>query len=610
MSQSLDRWVSAEIRSQIENQFYARINEQAAFERLVTDPDFMDALQDHVALFSDHGVVHMRDVAKQLLSVLEISHGTLIPRRSPLRYARLCGYGVLIALLHDIGMVDFSNAGRSMHPEFAAQAVFDPALNPLIEQIWHENSANLAWMLSGVAKTGAPMVDPQLVLREMLALSMAHSKSKVPIGILNEPAALRRTLQEAVGKDLNLLYLEQRLAAARRHFSLADTGKRNLQRQLATAEASLAEYGGPTDNLQATRFYRDFAAESFAWLVSDHPALQALQADVVDAVRTLRAADALRQRGTYLKTSGNYEVLIDSRSGNAVFALRHKDDKLFLLELPDQISAGEANIGASELDAAGDLRINFNRGAFTAPGADDYAARCAALVVRDIQSDVVESFVRSANDRARDGLKPAASVRILLEETEDDPEFSVRVSQYLCNLEPSLHGRVGIVPSLQQSEDNERARYQRGQRVDWSRDQRLDLLRHLQTSGHRAETIDLQNAFEHVVLISLDAGDILIHAGAPAIFVYIPLGEGLRIVPLGGYRAFAVQPWMPLGTTGVIRGAARNATVVAETALQLLMIPKNVYLRHWHQTHTPATFRAAVAALLSDAGALPVEERE
>jgi hypothetical protein len=41
----------------------------------------------------------------------------------------------------------------------------------------------------------------------------------------------------------------------------------------------------------------------------------------------------------------------------------------------------------------------------------------------------------------------------------------------------------------------------------------------------------------------------------------------------------------------VVRGARRNATVIAEATVELLMIPKGVYLREWHQTHTPETLR-------------------
>jgi hypothetical protein len=108
----------------------------------------------------------------------------------------------------------------------------------------------------------------------------------------------------------------------------------------------------------------------------------------------------------------------------------------------------------------------------------------------------------------------------------------------------------------------------------------------------------VNRAFEHVKLIHVEAKDVLIDAGAPSTFVYIPLSEGLRIIPLGSYQAFVVQPWMPLGLTGVIRGAERNADVVAEQALHLLMIPGTIYLRHWHQTHTPESFKQTIARLL------------
>ncbi len=107
-------------------------------------------------------------------------------------------------------------------------------------------------------------------------------------------------------------------------------------------------------------------------------------------------------------------------------------------------------------------------------------------------------------------------------------------------------------------------------------------------SGHNVEQIDPTRAFEHVKLVMLKADETLIEAGSPSSFVYIPLGAGLRIMPLGGYEAFRVSAWMPLGITGVIRGAARNATVVADEELTLLMIPKEVYLREWHHPYDPA----------------------
>lgn len=592
MSTEIDTWLSAAIRTQIEAQYYAQINRQAAFERLRLDPSFMADLHTHVGLFSDHGVVHVRDVARQVLAVLHACHGVLIPRRPAARFARLCGYGVLLAYFHDIGMVDFSTAGRHMHPEFAAQAVFDPALDPLIAQIWRENSGGLAEYAAALAAAGAPTADPQRLLRELLALSMAHSKRKVPIAVLNDPPRLRRTLQQAIRTNLHLLDLQQRLAAAPRQPRQPDTSH-----EADAAETALAAYAGPAVNPHVGRFYADVAQEAFAWLVATAPPLPELRQDVTDTVRALRAADALRQRGTYLKTSGNYEVFADSRTGNAVYALRHGDDRLFLLETTDQISAGEANIAGSELDTDGNLRITFHRGAFTAPGSVSHAAESAARVVRDIQDDVLESFVRPPGDAERQGLKTAVSAHILLEETADNPEFVRLVAQHLGRLAPALAGRIGITPSLQHSTDAERTRYLAGQPVNWPMPQRHDLLQRLQASGHRSAQIDAQQAFDHVRLVALAAGEILITAGTPAVFVYIPLGSGLKVEPLGGYQAFAVQPWMPLGVTGVIRGAVRNATVTAEAPLQLLMLPKSVYLQHWHHTHTPDSFRQMVADL-------------
>ena len=71
------------------------------------------------------------------------------------------------AYFHDIGMVDFSAFGRAMHPEFAAQALFDPALEDLIEAIWLENSGGLAWHLFALVQSGELGQDPRQVLREL-----------------------------------------------------------------------------------------------------------------------------------------------------------------------------------------------------------------------------------------------------------------------------------------------------------------------------------------------------------------------------------------------------------------------------------------------------------
>ncbi len=593
MNEQLDRWVSAAIRDEIEQRFYRLVNEQARLDRLIDDPDFMAAPLNHVGLFADHGVVHVRDVANQVLAVLDVCHGVLIPPRPPRRFAFMQGYGVLLAYFHDIGMVDFSAFGRAMHPEFAAQAVFDPALDSLIDAIWQENSGGLAWHLLSLAQRGELEQEPAHVLRELLALSIGHSKSKVPVDLLNDPGALRRTLVKAVTSDLRALYAEQQ---AQKGKPAAVDRDGNGAAGRSPSPLALAAQPLPPD--------------AFGWLTDGRPALVELAEDAVDTVRALRAADALRQRGAVLETSGHYQVFVDRHRGNSLYALRLGRERLYLLELSDPISAGEANIASSEVDRTGDLRIAFHRGSFSASGAGEHAARCAALVVLDIKRDVIESFERANTPH---GLKPAAEMLIYLEETEDDPAFVHLVKQEIARLDTGIADRVRLTPSLATVHPDERARYLAAQPLAWALPLRRELLAHMGRTGFAAERIDAERAFDNVRLVELGSGDILVRAGTPAAFVYVPLGPGLNIFPLGGYHSFPAEPWLLLGSTGVARGAERSATIVAERDVQALMIPKSVYLAHWHHTLSIAEFRSAIEQAQADsaqsAGAFSLLER-
>ncbi len=574
MTEHLDRWVSAAIRDEIEHRFYRRINAQASLERLIDDPAFLAAPLNHVGLFADHGVVHVRDVASQVLTVLDVCHGVLIPSRTPRRFAFMQGYGVLLAYFHDIGMVDFSAFGRAMHPEFAAQAMFDPALEDLIEAIWQENSGGLAWQLLALAQRGELEQEPKQALRELLSLSIGHSKSKVPMAVLNEPGALRRTLVKAATSDLRVLYAEQQ---ARKGKPVAHPA--NGERATMHPHSHLARAAQP------------LPPDAYGWLTDRRPALVELAEDAIDTVRALRAADALRQRGAVLETSGHYQVFVDQHRGNSLYALRLGKERLYLLELSDPISAGEANIAGSEVDRTGDLRISFHRGSFSAPGAVDHAAHCAALVILDIQRDVIESFARANTPH---GLKSAAEMLIYLEETDDDPAFVQLVKQEIARLDARMADRVRLTPSLATVHPDERARYLAAEPLAWPLPLRAELLAHMVRTGFPAERIDAARAFDNVRLVELTAGDVLIQAGTPAAFVYVPLGPGLAIFPLGGYHSFPAEPWLLLGATGVVRGAQRSATIAAERDVQALMIPKSVYLAHWHHTLSIEEFRAAI----------------
>ena len=67
-----------------------------------------------------------------------------------------------------------------------------------------------------------------------------------------------------------------------------------------------------------------------------------------------------------------------------------------------------------------------------------------------------------------------------------------------------------------------------------------------------------------------------------------------------GYQMIPMRAWIPLGNTSVIRGATRNATVISYQDVELLMIPKEVYLRYWHKLYTPEELLHKAAATRAD----------
>ena len=123
-AEQLDRYLPAPVRVWIEQTYYARINAQAQLVVALADPTFYRDPAAHLALFNDHGVVHVRDVAQQVLRVLDHTHGGLITWRDDERLQGFMkSYGVLAAYLHDIGMIDFRPFGRAMHPESPERVV-------------------------------------------------------------------------------------------------------------------------------------------------------------------------------------------------------------------------------------------------------------------------------------------------------------------------------------------------------------------------------------------------------------------------------------------------------------------------------------------------------
>jgi len=559
-------YLSPSVRERIEQAFYRRVNEQSKLENLICNPLFLEDAAKQPAFFSDHGVVHVRDVAKQILRVLQTINGVLIPRRTEQELELfLYGYGVALAYLHDIGMSDLSPFGRAMHPEFAAQSVFDGSLDDVIASMWNDNCGNVAWYLSQLYKKGVLKRDPQIIFRELLAMSIGHSKSKIPITVLDDPAALRQQMKVTLSHNLRHLFSQQQAAKGK-----------------ALPEKFLFDEEPPA---YLKKYYTNFEHEAFDWLTDESCGAVKLVYDITDTLRALRCADAFRQRGTVEKTSGGYEIYTSQKTGNCVIALHLGGNKLFLLELPNNPDgAGESNIASSEFTPEGNLRIIFHSGSFETQEAQNRSAHSTAYVISDFLSDTVDSFWRGTPIPS---VKTSKDIQILLESTDDDPHFAKLVQEQLHQLSPQVHTQIQIAPSLRNVSDSERLRYLEAKELNWDAEQRQSILNKMSAAGQKLTSFDSMEGFKHVKFAELQAGEELIEAGEPSAFVYIPLGDGLKIIPLGGYQSLSAAAWMPLGTTGVIRGDIRNADIIAEQQVPLLIVPKEVYLHYWYVPHSP-----------------------
>ena len=262
------------------------------------------------------------------------------------------------------------------------------------------------------------------------------------------------------------------------------------------------------------------------------------------------------------------------------------------MELPNNPDgAGESNIASSEFNLEGNLRISFHRGSFETQEAQNRSAYSTAYVIGDFLLDTVDSFWRRTSNSS---VKTAKEIQILLESTDDDPHFAEMVQEQLYQLNPQVRDQIQIAPSLRNVSESERARYLDAKEMDWDAGQRQSVLNKMSAAGQKLTSFNLVEGFKHVKSAELQAGEKLIEAGAPSAFVYIPLGDGLKIIPLGGYQSFSVTAWMPLGTTGVIRGDIRNADIIAGQRVAVLVVPKEVYLRYWYMPHSPMELKRII----------------
>ncbi|MEM8907190.1 MAG: hypothetical protein AAGD05_05025 [Bacteroidota bacterium] len=594
---SVENYLPQAFRQFIEQNFYAKVGEQAQLKNLKKDPDFHKNPIKHIGLYTDRGVVHVRDVALQTLEVVEKVNGVLIPQRDAEELEFLKAYSLQLAYLHDIGMSDFSNFGRFMHPEFAAQFVFHPDFDALFEQLWLKNAGNIPWTLLHIFQGDCDQLEQKRIYRELLAFSVAHSKSKMPIEIVNDLDQLRARMLQVLSQPLNLLFFEQKIRRLQLKISKSKIPAKIevLQKKIVALEKQLAHQRKktPPTNQAFTKHYDNYSKQAFQWVKAKNKKVKRLMLNIQDAIRCLRTADALRQRGTVLRTSAGYEIFIDRKTANAIYALRNeKNDALYLLEGKKTINAGEANLAASELDRNGNLRVSFHVGAFKKRSVLKKAVHNAAVIINDIQADTIQSFRRAPTNTKPifpSEQTPFERIKILIESIDDNPDFSKLVCTALAQLNPAIADRIETAISLQGADLAEVQRYLSGQMLDaaFKATFQNKIRRHLKAQGYHFSKEEALPGAADLRIIHLRNGDQLIRGGSVSGFVYFPLSAGLRVYPLGGYQSKPALAWLPIGNTGVIRGSVRNASVIAERAVRLLCIPKEIYLNDWYAPFSP-----------------------
>lgn len=595
-SKEIDPFVPPYLREIIDKKYYEKINKDLTLDKVIHDPEFLKSPLDHLALYTDHSVMHVQNVTQLLLKLIPKIHGVLIPLRNRLRLDFMRGYGCVLAYLHDIGMVNPTQFGRMIHAEYLPHAVYSEDFEPVFQLIWKNNIGGISWRIHRLILENGLNINPELMLRELLTFACCHSKSSVSVDKINDKKALREHMQYCLMHTLTEIYYTKML---KKIASQIDTNeddsvkKEALEARLAVLEKEYHELEDKEEHSHQraeilSRYYKDFMQDSFAWLVSEASTeLMDFVDDVIDTARLLRCADAFRQRGTRLKTSADYQIFIDHLSGNAIYALSHESDTLFLLEVSKSINAAEANLEGLMLTLEGDLIFAFTRGQFATQEATDHAIANMARLVEDIQADVVGSFSTSLNHAERKGeyTKKGQPMYILLESTDDNPDFNKLLAYKLIQNNPALAGIIKLVPSLKRIAPAEKNRYLFGAVLNLTLAEKKQMLKKIEATGHRIANIPMHLAFDFVKTARLEKDEQLLAAGDFAGFVYIPMGPGLTGIPLGGYKTFHLPAWMPFGNVGVIRGDVRNATIFAKIPVEVIIIPREIYLKYWHTTY-------------------------
>lgn len=285
------------------------------------------------------------------------------------------------------------------------------------------------------------------------------------------------------------------------------------------------------------------------------------------------------------KTYGYYQRVLDKESGNAFYSISY-EKKMYLLRGSSALFAGEANIDHIHLLPNKNIFIEFRASSFLDSDSTARAALNSALSINEHFSDCIVSKTTQE--------LPLFPYTLLLEDHGDNPQFTTQVHEQLAFLNPEYHDCIKIIPNLKIASSFEKERYLLNIAASIP-EQLQQNINHEISKLTQKPTFELTNrAFENVRLIKLNIDEVLVKEGDPALFVYLPLSEGLEGNTKNQFKFFP-QPWLPIGHIGVIQKGFRTATIVAKQPVELLMIPGVVYTTYWHIYYTEEELKQILA---------------
>ncbi len=172
-------------------------------------------------------------------------------------------------------------------------------------------------------------------------------------------------------------------------------------------------------------------------------------------------------------------------------------------------------------------------------------------------------------------------VQIQLERPDDRPVFADEVAALVADRDPTLARRLVTVADTEGAAPDEQRRFFFAVPLDGAGLEADELLGLMAEHGVETTGLDRRAAFAEACRATIRSGEVLVTPGSPPSFVYVPTGPGLVVRPDGGYAPSPLPPWVPVGTTGVIRRAERNSEIVAERDVEVIMIPGELYARAW-----------------------------